>query len=52
MLLTPRTVGGMQVGIIFIGPIRGELLLPTNEKHIVPHIGTLAGSLVLLAPLL
>lgn len=24
--------------IIYVGPQRGQMLLPTNEKHIVPHI--------------
>ena len=37
--------------IIFVGPQRGEMLLPTNEKHIVPHIGTTAAGLALLATL-
>ena len=38
-------------GIIFIGPHRGEMLLPANEKHVVPHIGTAVGGLVMLAAL-
>ena len=38
-------------GIIFVGPQRGEMMLPTNEKHIVPHVGTLAVGLALLATL-
>ena len=37
--------------IIYVGPQRGEMLLPTNEKHIVPHIGTTAAALALLATL-
>ena len=37
--------------IIFLGPQRGELLLPTNEKHIVPHVGTTMAGLALLAAL-
>ena len=37
--------------IIFVGPQRGEMLLPTNEKHIVPHIGTTAAGLAMLATL-
>lgn len=39
-------------GIIVIGPQRGEMLLPTNEKHIVPHIGTTLVGLALCATLL
>ena len=38
--------------IIFMGPQRGELLLPTNEKHIVPHIGTATAGFVLASALL
>ena len=37
--------------IIFVGPQRGELLLPTGEKHIVPHVGTTIAGLALLAAL-
>ena len=40
------------LGMLFIGPQRGEMLLPTNEKHIVPHIGCLAVSLALMAVLI
>jgi len=38
--------------IIYVGPQRGEMLLPTNEKHIVPHIGTTVVGLALFAALL
>ena len=39
-------------GIIVFGPQRGEMLLPTNEKHVVPHIGTALIGFALAATLL